>query len=85
MTPDQKQILKKRWTALCTKNYETIGDSGSCVLGAGLAENGKIIISSWDVCRCQGNMTWETGLEALISDFNKEFGTSVYYEYGNMD
>lgn len=85
MNSEQIKELKNRWTNLCNQNYEKMGDVGTCVLGAGLSLNGVVIISTWDVCRVQGNLVWETGLDQLLNDFNLEFKTNIIYEYGCMD
>lgn len=78
-------ILKSRWKTLCNDNYRKMGDTGSCVLGAGLMDGNKMIVRAFDVSPCQGNMVWESGIDKLISDFNQEFNTQVWFEYGNMD
>lgn len=85
MTKEQILILKTRWQKLCNENYKNMGDSGSCVLGAGLMNGQIMIVKAFEVSPCQGNIVWETGLSKLISEFNEEFNTQVWHEYGNMD
>lgn len=85
ITKEQTEELKKLWKNLCDKNYAEIGDSGSCVLGAGLTQDGEMIISANEVSPCQGSIVWEKGLTNLLKEFNEKYDLEIRHEWGNMD
>lgn len=88
------QDAKTLWKAKCESNFQEFGDSGSCVVGAGIyvyylgkgkrkAEK-RMIISASKVSCCQGSLNWEHGQEEIVS-FLKENGIEAKFEYGQMD
>lgn len=88
------QDAKTMWKAKCESNFQEFGDSGSCVVGAGIyvyylgkgkrkAEK-RMLINAVSVSCCQGSLNWERGHEEIVS-YLKENGIETRFEYGQMD
>jgi len=85
---------KKVWEARCDQYMRQHGDSGTCVLGAGIAIRFrpprcrsyrlKTIISASEVCNAQGSLVWEDSRKE-VQDLLKSKGIDTIYEWGNMD
>lgn len=84
---NQTQIsdLRDRWKKLCQKNYNEMGDAGTSVIGAGLKEGDRDLISVHEVSPGQGCLVWETGLDELLADFNREHKLKIYYDCGSAN
>lgn len=85
---------KRRWAELCEREYQSNGDQGTCVLGAGIAVYcipprcrkpiEKILIHAHDVSRAQGSVTWEKSVYGIIDELRAK-GLDCYYAQGRMD
>lgn len=85
---------KAMWEALCIAHYAEHGDTGTCVLGAGIycmaIPKGKrkprkhTLISALSVAQAQGSTHWESGKSAVLA-YLRANGISCAYEYGFMD
>lgn len=85
---------RDKWRALCEKNLKNFGDTGTIVMGAGIAisyipprcryARSHIIIHANEVSRCQGALNWETNISSIL-DFLRANGVDAYYEPGRMD
>ena len=89
-------ILKAKliWSDACTKFMEQHGDTGSCVMGAGISidfiPKGKrtprrlMVISQYDVCSAQGSVVWEDSKDLALKVF-EDHGIATHYSWGMMD
>ena len=85
---------KQMWASYCRQNYAEFGDSGSCVLGAGISihcipsrcrkAQPLMIISSNEVAQCQGSLNWERHHEKVV-EYLISKGIDAYYTWGNLD
>ena len=85
---------KAMWEESCKVHFAEFGDTGSCVLGAGIyclvvpkgkRKAGKLqIISADSVAQAQGSANWESGRMEVL-EFLRANGISCGYEWGYMD
>ena len=85
---------KAMWGASCLSHFEKHGDTGTCVLGAGIycmaVPKGKrkaqkhTLISADSVAQAQGSTNWESGKSEILA-YLRANGISCAYEYGFMD
>lgn len=85
---------KSMWEASCKAHFEKHGDTGTCVLGAGIycmaIPKGKrkprkhTLISALSVAQAQGSTNWESGKSEILA-YLRANGVSCAYEYGFMD
>lgn len=85
---------KAMWEASCIAHYAEHGDTGSCVLGAGIycrvIPKGKrkaidhMLIPAESVAQAQGSTNWESGRKEVL-EYMRANGVSCAYEYGFMD
>lgn len=85
---------EKLWSSICKENFDKDGDSGSCVLGAGIYINflpkgcrkprAMTIINSSDVSCCQGSLNWERGKDKVLK-YLLDYGIEAGYDWGRMD
>ena len=88
------EAAKALWSESCKAHFEKYGDTGTCVLGAGIycmaVPKGKrkprehTLISALSVAQAQGSTNWESGRKAILA-FLRANGISCAYEYGFMD
>lgn len=91
---DAVAVAKDMWMKSCIKHYEAHGDSGSCVLGAGIyiyliplrcrKPQKYFIISAYDVACSQGSTNWEYGRKEVL-DYLTAQGIDAHYSWGSMD
>ncbi len=82
----QATELGLEWRRLCAANMEHYGrDHGSCVIGAGLSQNGVQFMSTWVATQAQGSCIWERGLPEMLKKFNEKHGTKIQYDAGRLD
>ena len=88
------ETAKALWSEACAAYVAKNGDTGTCVLGAGIycmvVPKGKRkprehkIISALSVTRAQGADVWESCRKPVLA-FLRANGISCAYEYGFMD
>ena len=82
------------WHYRCDQDYHKNGDSGTCVLGAGIAvpllpkgcrnPRKHMVISADEVSCCQGSLNWERSVEEIIAILKPHL-PGVHYASGRMD
>ena len=95
--PEFKTIVetaKAMWAMSCVNHFEKHGDTGTCVLGAGIycmaVPKGKRkpveypLISALEVAQAQGSTNWESGKDAVLA-YLKGNGIECGYNWGFMD
>ncbi len=83
-----------KWQASCQAAIKKYGNTGSCVLGAGIAIRVKpprcrnyrrwLLIKSHEATNYQGSIIWEHGVEKIVKELQAA-GIDCYYECGRMD
>lgn len=73
------------WRARCDAYQARHGDVGTCVLGAGIADDtGRTLVRAIDVCQAQGASVWEDSVEEVVA-FLGSNGIPCHYNPGFMD
>jgi hypothetical protein len=86
LSPALVEELRSAWEGLVAVNLAHYkGDSGTCVCGAGLEVEGRMVLRASSVTSCQGSLIWERGLPAMLAEFEAKHGVKVHYNSGWMD
>ena len=85
---------KTLWRDRCQTYMNKNGDTGSCVMGAGIKidylaprcrnRRNLMIISASEVCNAQGSLVWEDSVKEVV-EYLKSKGIEAYYASGIMD
>lgn len=85
---------KTMWIDLAQKEFQSKGDSGCCVIGAGLEvyvlpprckhPQSLQLISFNEVSPCQGESAVQNTSKQIV-EFLKQHGLETRYNYGRMD
>lgn len=88
------ESAKEIWKRSCEAHFKQHGDSGTCVMGAGIyidliplrcrKPQKYFIIRAHEVSCCQGSTNWESGRQEVL-DYLKAQGIEAHYEWGIMD
>lgn len=80
--PEEILFIARKWR----QYQEQIGDSGSCVLGAGFEFEYQDQPYFLTPCsRFQGSLSWEHNIKDIENMLKQLGATSVYYNWGVMD
>ena len=88
-------LIRQNWAARCAAYMAANGDTGSCVLGAGIGfkyrEAGcrsivrKTLIPAHEVTGAQGSLVWEESVNEFVEVLKAAGLASAFYECGRMD
>jgi hypothetical protein len=88
------EAAKGIWKKSCEAHFAKHGDSGTCVMGAGIyidliprrcrKPQKYFIIRANEVSCCQGSTNWEYGRQEVL-DYLKAHGIEARYEWGIVD
>ena len=89
------ECVREAWREGCDRQFKEMGDSGTCVNGAGIEvyyipprhryAQRKMIVSSREVCRAQGSLVWEGEALNHALEVAKACGFDARYNSGWMD
>lgn len=85
---------REMWEKSAREYYDKNGDTGSCVIGAGIKievipprcrkPRAMMLISANEVARCQGSLHWEHNVQTVVN-YLRDNGLNAFFDYGRMD